>query len=564
MLLFLGCSKDKEAKKSLSISLTGEISTLDPANCYDAVCLVPVTQVYETLFEMEYLKRPYTLKPLMAKSFPAISKNRLSYTFKIKTGIPYHPSSFLPKGRTVKAADFINSFKRVAFIPTRSTGWWLFDGKIKGLNEWRNKVGSDSSAFYNTSIEGLKALDDETLLIELNKPFPQLLYILSMTFTSPIPEEIIRKTNNDLSENFAGTGAYFINKFNLAQGASLKKFPHYTTSVYPTQGDRYSNENNLLRDAGKKLPFIEDVELVVIKEAQTDWLNFLKQKIDLINLTKDHYHSALTPEGKLKPELIEENIKVQVSPTLIYWWIQFNMKDALLGKNLNLRNAIAHAVNIDKYLELFTYNIGQKANSIFPPGIPGYSPSRDLPYHYDLVKAKEYLAKAGHPEGKGLPTFIFSIRGTDTRKRQMGEFIQKELQAIGINTEIQINTFPAFLDKSRKGELQLWQGGWVMDYPDAENVLQLLYSENHPPGPNSSHYKNPEFDKLFEKVKYLEDGEEKFVLMKKMEDIVNKDLPWVMQYYSRNYILYHDYLQNFRYSDIIYNSIKYLKIKNTK
>jgi len=103
-----------------------------------------------------------------------------------------------------------------------------------------------------------------------------------------------------------------------------------------------------------------------------------------------------------------------------------------------------------------------------------------------------------------------------------------------------------------------------MDYPDAENVLQLLYSENHPPGPNSSHYKNLDYDKLFEKVKYLEDGEEKFVLMKKMEDIVNQDLPWVMQYYSRNYILYHDYLQNFRYSDIIYNSIKYLKIKNQK
>jgi oligopeptide transport system substrate-binding protein len=564
MLIFLGCSKEKEVKKSLAISLTGEISTLDPANCYDAVCLVPVTQVYETLFEMEYLKRPYTLKPLMAKTFPAISKNRLTYTFKIKPGIPYHPSSFIPQGRIVKAADFINSFKRVAFIPTRSTGWWLFDGKIKGLNEWRNKVGSDLSAFYTNSIEGLKAIDDETLQIELNRPFPQLLYILSMTFTSPIPEEIIRKTNNDLSENFAGTGAYFIKKFNLAQGASLKKFSNYTTSVYPTQGDRYSNENNLLRDAGKKLPFIEDVDLVVIKEAQTDWLNFLKQKIDLINLTKDHYHVALTPEGKLKPELIEENIQVQVSPTLIYWWIQFNMKDPLLGKNLNLRNAIAHAVNIDKYLELFTYNIGQKANSIFPPGIPGYSPSRDLPYSYDLVKAKEYLAKAGYPEGKGLPTFIFSIRGTDTRKRQMGEFIQKELQAIGINTQIQINTFPAFLDKSRKGELQLWQGGWVMDYPDAENVLQLLYSENHPPGPNSSHYKNTEYDKLFEKVKYLEDGEEKFVLMRKMEDLVNQDLPWVMQYYSRNYILYHDYLQNFRYSDIIYNSIKYLKIKNQK
>jgi ABC-type transport system substrate-binding protein len=299
----------------------------------------------------------------------------------------------------------------------------------------------------------------------------------------------------------------------------------------------------------------------VIEETQTEWLNFMAKKIDMVNLMKDQYPLALTQDGKLKPEILKENIRLQASPTLIYWWISFNMRDPIVGKNLNLRKAIAHGVNIEKYIELFTYNIAQKANSIYPPGIAGYSPSVDLPYKYDLNKAKEYLTKAGHPDGKGLPTLVFDVRGTDTRKRQMGEFIQQELRNLNINVEVRLNTFPAFLEKSRSGDLQFWQGGWVLDYPDSENVLQLLTSGNFPPGPNSSQYSNPEYDRMFSELREIEDGERKFVLMKKMEDLVNKDMPWVMQYYSRNYILYHDYLKNFRYSDIIYNNVKYLKVQ---
>ena len=143
----------------------------------------------------------------------------------------------------------------------------------------------------------------------------------------------------------------------------------------------------------------------------------------------------------------------------------------------------------------------------------------------------------------------------------MGEYIQQELRSLGIKVEVVINTFPAFLEKARKGQLQFWQGGWVLDYPDAENVLQLLSSQNLPPGQNYFNYENSDYDKLFQEVRVIEDGKRKFELMQKMEDLVNADLPWVMQYYARNYILSHKYLKNFLYSDIIYNNIKYLKIE---
>jgi oligopeptide transport system substrate-binding protein len=561
LVLTFACTKSDHRTDTISVALEQEIATLDPANCFDTVCYVPVFQIYETLYEMDYLKRPYSLRPLLAEGLPDISRDHMKYTFKIKKNIKYHPNPFTPKDRTVKAQDIVDQIKRLAFLGTKSQGFWLFDGKVKGINEWRTNVGSDLDKLFSTPIPGVTALDEHTLVIELIRPYPQLLYAMALPFTSPVPAEAIKGYHNDLTLNTVGTGAYIVEKANLAQEVILKKNPDYITSAYPSEGDRYANEHKLLIDAGKKLPFIEHARMVVIKEAQTGWLNFLKKKIDMINLTKDHYQVALTPDGKLREEIAKDHILLQASPTLIYWWIAFNMKDPLFGKNLNLRQAIAHGVNIDKYIEIFTYNVAQKANSIYPPGVAGYSPSAELPYKYDLALAKEYLKKAGFPDGKGLPNLTFDVRGTDTRKRQMGEFVQQELRNLGINVDVRINSFPAFLEKSRKGQLQFWQGGWVLDYPDAENVLQLLTSKNHPPGPNSSQYSNPEYDALYEKVREMEDGYEKTELMAKMEKIVNKDLPWVMQYYSRNYILYHDYLENFRYSDIIYGNIKYLKIK---
>lgn len=559
IILSTACTKQSNRSDQLNISVTGQISTLDPANCYDAVCYVPVGQIYEQLFEIEYLKRPYSLRPLLAEGFPAISSDHLKYTFKIKKGIRYHASDLIPKGREVKAQDFVNQIKRLAFQGTRSQGFWLVDQKIKGLNQWRERVGTDLELFFRDNVPGVYAADDHTLVIELTRPYPQLLWALSMAFTTPIPEEAIRATKNDFRDRFAGTGPYIITKFNLAQEVVLVKNDHYSSSVYPSQGDRFAHEHGLLKDAGVKLPFVKNIRIQVIEETQTEWLNFMAKKIDIVNLSKDQYPLALNQDGSLKSEITKQNIQLQASPTLIYWWIAFNMKDTLM-QNLNLRKAIAYGVDVNRYIELFTYNIAQKANSIYPPGVAGYSPSTDLPYKYDLAQAKEYLKKAGYPDGKGLPKLTFDVRGTDTRKRQMGEFIQQQLRNLGIDVEVRLNTFPAFLEKSRAGELQFWQGGWILDYPDAENVLQLLTTANLPPGPNSSQYSNPEFDKMFNELRELEDGDRKFELMKKMEETVNRDLPWSMQYYSRNYILYHEHLKNFRYSDIIYNNLKYLKV----
>jgi len=561
LFTFASCKK-KDYSNTLNVSLSGEVSTLDPANSYDTISASVVYQGYEQLFEYHYLKRPYTLQPLLAEGMPLIENDGKKYTIKLKKNIQYHDDpAFKGKKRFVKARDFVNQIKRLAYLPTNSNGWWLFDQKIKGINEFREKAGRSFEKFKNTEISGIYTTDDYTLIIELNEAYPQMIYTLAMSFTSPIPIEAIEMYDNNLNEKIIGTGPYKLEKWESINKLKLIKNKEYRKSFYPGQGDRIANSRSLLADAGKVIPFIDKIEYNVYKEAQTRWLNFKAKKIDYLVIPKDNYSSAIDTNGNLTEELQKENIRLQIFPTLTYWWLSFNMKDELLGKNLNLRKAIAHAINVERYIKVFTNNIGQKSNSIFPPGIPGYDPSSKLPYSHNLDLAKKFLAEAGYPNGKGLPALTYDVRGVSATNRQQADFIKSELGKIGIEVQIALNTFPAFLEKARQGKLQFWQDGWALDYPDAENVLQLLISKNHAPGPNSTFYGNKEFDKLFDKLKVLPNGPKKVELMKDMEQIIINELPWIMQYYSRNYILYHKRLKNYRHSDLIYNNFKYLRFE---
>ena len=562
LFFLVSCKRESDSNGNvLNMALSGEVSTLDPANAYDTISASVIYQSYEQLYEYHYLKRPYTIIPLLAQEMPIVENNGKRYTIKIKKGVRYHDDPcFNGKERFVTAQDFINQIKRLAFKGTNSNGWWLFDGKIVGINKFRDEVETDFEKFKSMNIEGLKATDDQTLVIDLVEPFPQMLFALTMSFTSPMPMEAIETYKNLLNDRMIGTGPYQMDKYNPLSGVKLVRNPYFRKTLYPEEGDRMANSMNLLKDAGKQIPFIDAIQFQIIKESQTRWLNFMAKKVDVLSIPKDNFESAIDPTGNLTSQLKKEGIQLQIFPTLTYWWLSFNMKDPLLGKNKNLRLAIAHAINTDSYIDTFTNSIGQKANSIYPPGIPGYNPSATLPYKFDLKIAKEYLSKAGFPDGKGIPELTFDVRGTSSTHRQQAEFVKRELERIGINVKIVLNTFPAFLEKARFGKLQFWQDGWALDYPDAENVLQLLISKNHPPGPNATYYSNEVFNNLYEKIRTIPEGEEKWNLMGKMENIINEDMFWVMLYYVRNYILFQKRLNNYRHSDVIYNNIKYLKL----
>jgi len=559
LLSFTSCFKsDSKNKNILNIALTSQISTLDHSISYDTVSAEVIYQIHEPLFEYEYLIRPYSLKPLVAQSMPVIKNNGKTYAFELKKKIYYHTHQAFKKKRELESIDFVNQIKRIAF-DKKSNGYWLFKN-IVGIKKFKEQLNSYGDIF-KYDIKGIRVIDKYNFEIDLVEAQPQFIYAFAMAFTAPSPREIIEFYKNDLSIHPIGTGPFVFKKWDRSLAVELDKNPNYHESYYPKKGDRFSYENNLLENKGEKIPFLDGIKYHILKEAQTRWLNFLNQNIDFVILTKDHFTVALDSNGTLKKEYKDKGIKLQISPTLTYWWLAFNMKDEVVGNNKLLREAIAHAVNIDRYIEMFTNNIGQKANSIYPPGIPGYNPSAELPYSYDVEKAKKLLAKAGYPNGEGLDALNYDIRGVSNVSRQAGEFIQRELAKIGIKINIVVNTFPAFLEKAKNNKLQFWQGGWAMDYPDAENIVQLLTESSLPPGPNATNYVNPKVETLYKQLSQLNPTQDSKTILRTIEDQINQDLPWVMMFYSRNYVLQYNNVKNFRHSDLIYNNYKYIKVQ---
>ncbi|MHC5034382.1 MAG: ABC transporter substrate-binding protein, partial [Planctomycetota bacterium] len=113
-----------------------------------------------------------------------------------------------------------------------------------------------------------------------------------------------------------------------------------------------------------------------------------------------------------------------------------------------------------------------------------------------------------------------------------------------IKVNVVTNTWAEFLNKTHEGRLQVFSVGWILDYPDPENFLQLLYGPNKAPGPNASLYDTPEFNKLFEQMKAMEDTPERLEIIKRMVDMVVEDAPWIPSTHRVSYILHHRWVRN--------------------
>ncbi len=546
----------KDVKTELNLALSRPIRSLDPAIAFNDDSLKVIGQSLETLYQYHYLKRPYEVIPSLAEGMPKVSSDGKTYTIAIKKNIYYHDRTpFFESRTTVKAQDFINQIKRLAFPSLRSTGSWLFSGKIVGLDKFSKDVGDSLDSMLSTPIEGLRAPDDHTLVIELTRPEPNMLYFLSMPFTSPVPVDLLKKYDNDLSEVLVGTGAFYL----AEKGANrfyFKSSPSFRVEKYPSAGDRYANTQDLLMSSTETLPFIDEITFTVMEDEGERWKAFMNGDLDILSVPKKFLVDITQGSSGLGRELASRDIKIRHFSSISSRWLGFNMSDPLLGSNKDLRRAIAHAIDINKYIEIMSNNTNLRANSIFNPGIPGYNPSHKMSYEYDPEKSRELMKKAGIAPGE--VTLTYSTRGSQNIHKDEAAFIKQSLEEIGINVKVQTLEFSEFLKKGRAGELQFFTDNWIYDYPDAENILQLLVGANTP-GINKSAYKNAEVDALYANLVQTLDKDKRRRIMRRIEQIVDEDVPWVMLMFESSYILHSPRIKNFRKSYFIRNHYKYLK-----
>lgn len=557
-VVIAGCDRSPKAPKHtnnlLQHRLRAKVQSLDPANIGDTVSHGVASEIFECLYDYHYLKRPHQRIAQLAAEMPRASEDRLTYTIKIKKGIHFADDPCFRgengKGRELKAGDFIFAWKRIANVKERSKNWWIFDNKIVGLDEFREYTKgckSREDVDYSRDVEGLTASDDYTLVIKLKKPWPQIVHLLAHLPTAPIAKEAVDFHGKDIINHPVGTGPFKLKVWHRGSYIEMVRNPNYRTVLYPSEGEVGDMENGLLRDAGKAMPFVDRIIWRIVVEDQPRWLMFQQGDIDITSIPKDNFGQAIAMGRDLTADMKEKKIRLAAFREPDTFYIGFNMEDAILSKNKPLRLAISCAFDREKWIELFYNGRGDVAHGFIPPSMPGYDPNiKEISKtEYNPEKGRKLLEQARQLNGGPLPKFKLTMQGTDTTYRQMGQFLQRGFEEIGLEIEVEYLDWPTYLEKLRTKDLQIYQSGWIADYPDVENFLQIFYSRNSP-WPNSSNYSNPEFDKIYEQAAVMPDSPERTQLYRKAERIVVEDAPCAFMFHRIFYVMYHDWIENFK------------------
>lgn len=551
-------AEELAGKKIVYHFRTQAYKTLDPHKQFDSASADTIQNVYDTLLQYHYLKRPYQMVPNLLEKMPEKQEDGVTYIFTLKKGIKFNDDPVFPggKGRELVIDDVIYSLKRFSDANVNSLSYILIQGFIVGLDEFREqtrKLGVGKYNYDTMNVEGLKKIDQYTMAMKLTRPNPLALFPFASSTTSIVCREAVEKYGDEFQNHPVGTGPFYI-KQNSRRGVMiLAKNPDYH-QTYPTEGDPGDTEKGLLADAGKKLPLIDEVHMPLIEEAQPAMLKFRKGQLDMIGLSKDDFNKMAVkhPDGSfsLKEEYAKKyRLTTEVGLDMTY--MGFNLNDPIVGgeKGRPLRQAIAYALDTQQWIDLLLNGRGVTVKTVVPYPIAGsqkdmgddftfYTPNQEM--------ARKKLAEAGYPDGKGLPELTIMQRSTSKDARQQFEFVRNELAQVGIKVKAEFLTFSAYLKKVESGNFQITDSAWAADFPDAENFYQLLYGPNKTPGPNLSNFANAEYDKLYEETRFMENGPERFKIFRRMAEIVRDELPIFPRFTRIAFGLYQPWVNNYK------------------
>jgi len=569
-------SSDSSGEKNTLYSIGGDFKGFDPVDAGDVESAREISHVYEGLLEYAYLERPYRATPRLAEAMPDVSPDGLTYTFKIKSGVHFIDDPCFPggKGREVVADDFVYSFKRVLDPHLESQGDWIFAGHVLGADEWVKNIGEIKGAVdYATPLPGFQATDKYTLQIRLAKPYPQLLYVLTMCYAFVVPHEAVDFYGEQFRRHPVGTGPFRLKSWRPNYRIEFERNPTFSGQTYPDAGEPSDRAAGLLDDAGKPLPLVDRIIEYDIREFYTVWQMFLGGRIISSGLNKDYFEKAISPDLSLSPQLAKRGIRLYKTPELATDYIGFNMRDSVIGASSDpsineshrkLRQAFATAVDVKTFVAVIFNNRYTPANSLIPPGVAGHN-DKPYPYEYNVERAKQLMAEAGYPgghdeHGNALRLTMIIPGSGSTDARQEADFYEEALRAIGVDLVVQQLSFAEYLRREHDGETQVFWAGWVIDYPDAQNFLQLFYGPNKCPGINSCNYQNPDFDRLYERILTMADSPERTALYEKMADMTTADCVWALVAYPLGYGLFQPWFQNYKPHGFPYPNAKFYKM----
>lgn len=498
----VSCSKKSEDTRLVfKLNMDVGVTSLDPAFARNQMNIWCVNSLFNGLTQLD---THLMVKPAIAKSWEN-DKGGLTYTFHLRDDVYFHDHELFTngKGRKVTAHDFVYSFQRIIDPKFASSGAWIFNDKI------------DSTLPF-------EAPNDTTFIVHLQKPFPAFPSLMSVQYCSVVPKEVCDFYGKEFRNHPVGTGPF---KFKYWKEGEVMVF--------------LKNENYFEKENGNALPYLDAIKISFISDKQTAFLAFLKNDLDFFSGIDGSYRNdVLYKNGTLK-EKYKNRFTLVKSPYLNTEYLGMLVDSNLsIVKNSPLkirkiRQAINYAIDRKKMIQYLQNSIGIPGHAGFlPEGMPGYDKSKVIGYSYQPEKAKQLLKEAGFPEGKNLPEITLNTTST---YRDLIEFVQSELQNIGIKTKVEVHQGSSLRELITKNNVNFFRGSWIADYPDGENYLAVFYSKNFVPnGPNYTHFYNQKFDKLFEASFFESKDSIRFQMYQEMEKIVLEESPMVILYYDQS------------------------------
>ena len=488
------CSNEQLTDNTLNI-LYSDPPTLDPHIAQDSTSASIILELYSGLVT---LGTDLKITPDLAESW-SISDDGLKYTFTIRDNAKFHD------GKKITASDFLWSFNRAANPSTTSTTAEDYLGDIIGV--------ADVIAGKTSTISGIKMIDDQT--IEINIDAPKAYFLAKLTYPVAFVLDKQNLSDPDWIEKPNGSGPFTLDEYLVGEKLILKR------------------NNNWHKDIAK-------LDYVSMNLAGGSAMAMYENcEIDITGVGMSDLERVLDPSNILNKDVV-------VAPLdFSQYYIGFNLNEAPFD-DIYFRQALAYSINKELIATEVLSDLVKPAYGILPPGFPGYN-ENITGFKHDELLAKEALAKSKYSDVAELPRLILSVPGTGgSAGLDIEVILEMWKQTLGIDVEIQQLEWATFLQMLNKKELQFFSGlGWVADYPDPENFLDVNFHSTK--STNHNNYSNPEVDSLLELARVEPDITTRLDLYNKAEKIIVNESPWIPLWFPGDqYVLINQRVKNYK------------------
>ena len=510
-ILLSACNHTKHTDKQVFYyNETTGVATLDPAFAKNQSVMWVVHQLYNTLVEID---SNLNIVPSLAKSWE-ISADRKIYTFHLRNNVWFQNNDAFAnnKGRKLVAGDVVYSLHRIIDKSTASSGAWIFNNRVDSTNDF-------------------VALNDSTFQLKLIRPFQPILGILSMQYCSIIAHEAVEKYGKDFRSHPCGTGPFQLKYWDEGQALVLEKNPHYW-------------EHN---EQGKSLPYLDAIRISFYDNKATEFLEFRQGRLSFINdIDPSFKDEVLTKKGELRSDwkgkiILQKHAYLNTE----YFGILVDKNNPLVPQSplkiKAVRQAINYAINRRQLMMYMRNSIGTPAEAgIVPDGLPSKNAELVKGYAYNPDTARVLLQAASINQNNLTAIKLLTI----PIYADIASFAAKQIEDVGLKVQVEVVQKSLLLEQTAKQQALFFRGSWIADYPDAENYMAMFYSKNPSP-PNYTQYKNPAFDKLYNKALQETNDSLRYALYRQMDQMVINDAPVVPLWYDEAIHLLNNHVHGF-------------------